>query len=119
MTYLALSVVVFAIGVLVGAWLRGLIQTDSGRPADAVPDVPHEQPPTSSPPVSHLVDLCASPSGPVLKTIRVSRRPHRLFYGDVAWDHMTTDSAGRWRYEPSTPLTARQRLVVSRAGAAH
>jgi hypothetical protein len=121
---LACAVLFLCLGVVVGAWVRGLIQPDSAPhvgqtpPGAAVAPPPTSTPPPLPPPVdpppSHLIDLCAGADcgGTPLKTVRVRRRSHRVFYADQAWDHFGQTAEGRWQYHPHWSLTARQQRAI-------
>ena len=125
MTALAVGVLCFLVGVVVGAWLRGLIQTDSPADAGSTPTEPVLSPPAITPsiglvqtdqsqPLSRLVDLVLVAGGQPVKTIRVNRRAHRVFYGDLGWDHFGESSTGRWLYRPTSPLTKDERKRLER-----
>ena len=122
-TILATAVLFLTIGVLVGVWLRGLIQSDSTAYAGATPTEPCQQPPTSTPVIpfpapalvsttvqteGYLADLLDI-SGKRLAVVRMNKRARRFFLGGAAWDHVRTDAYGRWQYQPVEALTLAQK----------
>ena len=109
-TVFAVVFLVAVIGIAVGWGARGLATYDAGPnvPLPYVPpppSVPSPRPldPVAAAPVSFTVDLTTH-AGRYLRSVEITKRKHRLFLEDGAYDHVANKTDGRWVYRAVSPV---------------